>query len=294
MRRNSFTRWGVFISTVAFFIPALGSAAAGVPVSAVATEGPSLVERELTFVGFAQNESICAWHQTLHRPHGGVVDSATTAIIVQMANHHVLAVYKEGSPRRTTRHGNFVNANAGQLLQGQPEYQRAMSQASWAHVKRRAHFEKIQSQFTNATIRLAPDDDVQMQVKVKDRTLHAAADGRSPLGFGIIARLLDGNLITLGHFRTAATDSGLQAEVQTYFSHSGRSIAVLVHFIGPHVPLNEVYQTAIGQTPGSPLADFHIGVRNRTREEGEELEDIFKGMHPDGAADWDEHVGKLF
>lgn len=294
MQHNNRKALGMMVSALAVFVAPEAHGAAEVAQSAIQAPDPSLVARELAFVGFAQNESICAWQQTLHRPHGAVIDSAATAIVVHMANHHVLAVYKTGSPRRTSRRGHFVNASPSALLRSQPEYQKAMPQAAWAHLRRRARFDKIQSQFTDATIRLAPDDDVQMQVHVKDRTMHVAADPQSPLSFGITARLLDGNLITLGHFRTSAKGEGVKAQVRTYFSHTGHSIAVLVHFTGPNVPLDETYQTAMGQTPGSPLADFHIGVRNRTREEGEDLEDLFKGMHPEGAADWDEHVGKLF
>lgn len=264
------------------------------PQTAIEAPDTSLVARELSFIGFTPNETLCAWRQTLHRPHGTVVDTASTAIVVQMANHHVLAVYKQGVPSRASRRGHYVHASPTTLLLRQPEYQRAMSQAAWAHLQRRAHFSAIQSQYVTPTIRLAPDDDVTLHVKPAGKQLDVAAEAKSPMGFGVIGRLLDGSLVTFGHFRLPEGLVGHKAQVRTYFSHTGHSVAVIVHFLGDDVPLEAAYQTALGQTPGSPLADLHIGVTNRTQEEDQDLRDIFKQMHPEGAADWDAHIGKLF
>jgi hypothetical protein len=261
-----------------------------------AAEEMALVDRQLSFIGFSRNQSVCAWRETTRRPAGtGYVDTTSTVLLVRLEDNKILATFRESPPHRTTRTGHFVHADPKSLMHRAPEYVHALPASSWARLRHKAHFSFKQSDFSDPTVRLDPDADSHLKVAAHDKVLHVTGDAGAPMGFGVLGRLNDGNLFALGHFRIEAYGQTSQrAEVQVYYSASGHSIAVLTRFLGPHVPLGLSHHGSMVQHRGSPIGYPDIGAENRAFEDGQGVEELFKDMHPEAAQQWEENVGNLF
>lgn len=255
--------------------------------------------RTMAFLGFSRNEKACAWRETVVQTQGhGLIDRYHLVRLVDTATNKTVAVYRESSIYRTDGHGGFVFTADALLSRDNPEWTAAAPRRAWLKVQRDARFRAVRLDFKDTLVRLDVDDDAQLQdVYAEDKTIEVEAAAGSPVGYVPVARLMNGALLPLGHFRMqpSGKPARVHAEVEVYHSISGKRIAILNHFHEEMGGKQRDQQDAlVVPTPDVPIGSTHVGALQMLSYEAKSCHDLFKSMHPEGMKDWDEHMGSFF
>lgn len=262
-----------------------------------AVVGMAPAHTSLEFIGFSRNEHVNAWRQTVTQPqHGGFTDHYSVIRVYQTEGQHLLAIYRDHGVRRTDSNGNFVFTSEATQLHDNPDYAHARSHADWNRLAHDGRFAATRLAFLDTTVRLNTDNDAKLQdVWPENKTIMVDAEPGSPVGYSAVARLVDGELITLGHFRVEPShaESQVHAKVQVFYSRSGRSIAVLNKFEVDGERNHDLNQMAMVNTL-EPIATIGLGTLEMLNTQAHDARRLFIGMHPEGKKIWDDQMGNSF
>ncbi|HET6347299.1 MAG TPA: hypothetical protein VFH51_20370 [Myxococcota bacterium] len=263
-------------------------------LASLAPQAPGRAHTTVSFIGFSRGEAVCAWRETVVRSQGrGLTDRFSLVRIVETKTERTLGVFREGGIQRRDQHGAFIYTDDAILVRDNPEWARAGARSAWAHIAREGRFRAIRIDFKDTVVRLDLDRDVSPEeVGVEDKTIVVTSDPHTPVGYIPVARLMNGNLLPLGHFRAEASPEGrLFAEVQVYHSVTGRHIAILNHFEEEDGDVVRADATKVVATPEVPISSIKIGTMQLIQNESKAIQKMFKEMHPEAARDWDTQLG---
>jgi hypothetical protein len=254
------------------------------------------VHKSLDFVGFSRSERVNAWRRTVSHPqHNGLVDHYSLIQVFDTDSEHLLGVYRESGVRRTDARGNFVFTTETAQMRDNPEWAQAHSHSEWSRLQREGRFHAERLDFLNTTVRLNTDDDAKLhEVYAEHKTIQVNGERGSAIGYSPVARLIDGQLITLGHFRVeAGAQHEAHASVAVFYSRSGRNIAVLNTF---HVDgENQDRSQMLVVSTNDPIAAIGVGALRMIQDDTETARRLFVEMHPHGGAKlWDTDEGRTF
>ena len=254
--------------------------------------------KDIKFIGFSGNDAVCAWRVTTHRHQpGGDVDTFTLVRIVDTRNNRLVATLRDSGISRVGASGHKKAAAEHTLSQDNPDYAAAGARSMWPKLKQKGHFTFVQLTFKNNTVRLIADQDSRLATKPDDKKyLHVASEAGQPLGYVPVARLFEGEMMPLGHYRLeGASEEPLRADLKIYHSHSGIVIAVLNTFHLPEAPDHTFSEAAVLRTaPNDPIGSTDMGMMEMIDAQARSAEIGFKSMHPEEAKDYDMYVGRLF
>lgn len=268
---------------------------AAVVMSVAVSAAPA--RKSFEFIGFSHNEQINAWRQIVSQPqHGGFTDHYSVIRVYETEGQHLLAVYREHGVRRTDSHGNFVFTSEAAQLRDNPDYAHAHAHSEWNHVAKQARFHASRLDFHDTTVRLDTDNDAKLRdVWPEKKTIMVDAEPGSPVGYAPVARLVDGSLLPLGHFRVepAKAQSQVHAEVQVFYSRTGRNIAVLNKF-EVEGEYNDGLSQMVMVKALDPIATIGLGTLGLLQDDAQTARRIFLEMHPGAKKMWDEQLGGFF
>lgn len=258
---------------------------------AAAANAPHCTEA-VTFLGFSRNERTLALRTTA-ACHGvdGSVDNLQLVKLVDVADGRTLATYEEAPSWRTARGRRHLVGRAT-LAAAFPSLAHVQSPAAWSRVRAAGAFVAHRHDFADASVRLRLDasrgGNPALQLRAEHRCLLVQARPGAEVRFTVVARLADGQHAELGHFVRPA---GLRspAALSVYTSRPGHRVA-LVWRVGAHTRL------VTYSTPDDArfATNDDVGAVNVLSGTAEEVESIYKTLHPHAARAWDENVGELY
>jgi hypothetical protein len=259
-----------------------------------ATGSAPAVERKVVeFVGFSRDESIVVWRLRLERPTAeGGVDELTVLRVVRTRDNEVLGSIRQGACVRRDRRGRRRGCDNQSFLAANPEWATAQPAAAWQRLRQSTAMVGKALNLQDSTVRLQGDADLALEMsRESDHIAVRGAPGQA-IGFEPVARLLDGRMINLGHFREpAAAEVTLSAQVRVYFSPSGMTVAVLNRFAPVEGGGGIVYITRAVVLPEA-IGTTQIGALRLAASAMRVAEGIYKDTHPSTADLWDQLVGK--
>lgn len=260
-------------------------------VPAAAAHAPRCSET-VDFLGFSRNERTLALRTTA-ACHGadGSVDTLQLVKLIDVGNGRILATYEE-APSWRTAHGRRHLLGRVTLAAAYPSLAQVQSPAAWSRVRAAGAFVAHRHDFADASVRLRLDasrgGDPALQLRAEHRCLLVQARRQAEVRFTVVARLADGQHAELGHFvRPAGLTSA--AALSVYTSKPGHRVA-LVWRVGAHTRL-VTYSTP---EDARFATNNDVGAVNVLSGTAEEVESIYKTLHPHAAKAWDENVGELY
>lgn len=255
--------------------------------------------KDIQFIGFSRNDAVCAWRVTTHHHQlNGDVDSYSLVRIVNTRDNHLVATLRDSAISRSNAAGHKKFVSERELAHDNPDYADAGARDMWPKLKKQGHFTFVQVSFKSTLVRLLPDEDSKLSMKADDKKyLHVS--GKEPnqaLGYVPVARLFEGQMMPLGHYRLEGhSDTPLRADLKIFHSHSGQVIAVLNTFYLPEAPTHTQTDAAVLRTsPDDPIANTDMGMMEMVEAQAHSAEMQFKELHPSEAKDYDMYVGRWF
>jgi hypothetical protein len=173
------------------------------------------VRKEVTFLGFSENEKACAWQVNIKDRKGKIEYSWVN--IAEVESNEIVATFR--------------NSKTTAKALDDPHFAKAQSQAAWTHFKRQANFWMKPIPMDEGTVRLAVDDDTQAALHAAQKEIVVEGEMGSPVGFRPVTYLVDGKLVSLGHYRIAGAEGHtIRTTVEVYRSKSAFRVAVLNKF----------------------------------------------------------------
>jgi len=178
----------------------------------LATASPN---KRVTFLGFSENEKVCAWQVDVKNNRGKTEFSWIN--VVEVESNQIIATFRHS---KTTP-----------KALDEPHFAKAQSQAAWAEFKTKANFWMKPIPMDEGVVRLAVDDDTKAALRAENKEIIIEGEIGSSVGFKPVAYLVDGKLVSLGHYRVAGGEGQtIRATVEVYRSRSAFRIALLNKF----------------------------------------------------------------
>ncbi len=250
-----------------------------------APEGYTDVNKKITFLGFSANEAASAWKaDTVEQTPTGATISFSIIRIVRSSTNEVVASFR-ASPMVRGPGGNrrAPLPSMRALEQAHPEWAAAMPASKWGRYKRRIGFKAIQLIMNDAALRLAADEDTNAYMSASKKCIQVTTKHPGdPMGFQPVARLMDGNLMSLGHFRIEGQPGqNIRGCVEVKMSKSGYHLAVLALLevqqgSGPWQPRPIASVTALPEAIGAT----QLGTMNMMLVQGRLLQKNIAEINP--------------
>lgn len=277
------------IAAVALLALALRAAPAQAAASgAVATRCSEVVD----FLGFSRNERTLALRTLADcRRADGTRDQLQLIKLLDVATGRTLATYEE-SPSWRVAHGRRHLLARSVLVASYPSLAQLQTANGWRRVRAAGAFAARRHDFADASVRLRVDEsnlpDPDLQLHAEDKSLLVRAQNRAHVKFTVVARLANGEHAELAHFVRPAGLAQV-ASLDVYTSKPGHRVGLLWR-VGGHTRL-VTYSTTIDARFAN---NKDVGAVNVLSGTAEEVESIYKAMHPKTAKIWDENVGELY
>ena len=253
---------------------------------------PTRCTETVDFLGFSRNERTLALRTVADCRHAdGAHDQLQLIKLLDVATGRTLATYEESPSWRVARGRRHLLARTA-LVASYPSLAQLQAPNAWRRVRAAGAFAARRHDFADASVRLRVDEsnlsDPDLQLHAKNKSLRVWAHDRAHVKFTVIARLANGEHAELGHFvRPAGLASA--ASLDVYASKPGHRVGLLWRVNG-HTRL-VTYSTTIDARFAN---NDDAGAVNVLSGTAEEVESIYKAMHPKGAKIWDENVGELY
>lgn len=252
----------------------------------------------VTFLGFSANETVTAWRVQVSQPQANGVTDRFTVIHVVDANTNALKATFRGSSgisRSRTAGTGRTSVSTATLLQDNPKFAKALPYSEWQRFSRKAHWWKKLVPMNDPQIRLLADDDMRADLKAGDECIGVITKPGSPMGYQPMAFLVDGQMVSLGHFRKEARGNlPMRACVEVYRSHSAFHVAVLHRFEVATGPNSKTYRSepmGVVVKLDEILGHSTVGTINLMRANLRVGEKLFKAEHPNSGDLYHKLVG---
>lgn len=267
-----------------------------ITLTALCISAPSEAPRErLEFIGFAEDEQTAAWRVEVEQPQPGrKVDRYTVIRIINTKSGDPTGHIRVGKIRRFESSGRpDRGVLPDQLSAENPMWLNALPHSTWRKAKREVRFTFKRLDASKGVVRLMPDDDSFMTLKVSRRALRLESDPGSPVGLTPVARLYDGKEIPLRRIRVRGQPHRVvTVRIQFFHSRSGLHVASKVHLVSTTPGLeNETDVAYVHRMPGSPLATIGIGTMNLMGANFQVAEKLYGEMHPEMKDAYKQYVG---
>lgn len=243
----------------------------------------------LQVVGFSDNERAMAVKQHVRCPHNKTeLDHFELIDLIELKGGTVLARY-QGSPiTRTSRARRPVFVPPAQLRAAYPAWGKARPQQAWAKLKRAGHFRLRAHNFQDVMVRVRLDADSPMDVRAEGTKLRLTAPVGKPIGCMVVARLVDGSEIDLGHVRDETPSKRQErGTLEVVFSAHGHVVALVHHGLGQdHLMVTHTRRS-------DPIASTQVGFLQMLKWDADSVKELYGELHPGGKAIWDEMVGNI-
>ena len=246
------------------------------------------------FVGFSGNEQLAAWRvEVVEERDDGARDRYGLFLLVDAVTSELLHVYRGHEPVRVSPGGKRVPVRGGRLLADNPRYEQASPASEWRRLRSKTRFSFRTLGMEDSTLRLDPDRDARIEATATKTEIDVTGAPGSPVGYHAVLRRFDGALLDFGHYRVdaGATDR-VEAVVQVYHSRSGYEVAILNGFrtVSAGGEVRHTSLARVARLHKAPVATMLIGRFNSVATQLEEAERLFKRVHPDQAAQYDDFV----
>lgn len=272
-------------------VTAICMAQAAVPVAPLDPES-------LEFLGFSANERASAWRATFRRPapHGGAYHFRLIKL-TDNETQQSLAVFRDSALAMRSSSGRPLPLKDTDGLADNPEFAGALPSTLWQRLQKRARLSSVAQEFKDTVIRIAADEGIALSAQAKDKVLNICAKGsdNASLGYTAVARLFEGEMRPIGHFRfdASATQKAPKGHLRGYFSHTGRLIVLVNYFeVNGH---KFGYETVLAKTnPDNPIGATGTGTLPMIEAQSRSVYNKFYELHPQAIAYFDKWIGKYF
>lgn len=258
-----------------------------------ATLSAAQPSKTVEFVGFSKNESAAAFRVAVVRPSadGKCVDRYSLIRLVETSSSRLLATFKNSGVTRKCNNGRRRHVPEAVLKRANPEWAQALPKREWSRIRTKARFKGKVLQMNDSTLRLSRDTDAPGELKAEPKWIDFRGERGAAVGFQPIARMVDGELISLGSYRREGEPNRTwHARVWVHHSRTGSSVAVLARFDpGDGSPVD--WQGHVLPLP-EPIGTTKIGVMNLVFSGLRQAQGRYKSMHPEYGDMYDQYVGR--
>ena len=255
------------------------------------------VDHSVEFLGFSRGDALAAWRtQVTHAQPNGSVDHFALVKLIEVNSTRLVATFRDGAIYRVDPQGHRHPASKS-LAAVNPEWRDAGPHAAWLRLQRKGRFNKRILEFKDSLVRIMLDQDSTQAAVHADEKKHLWVDGQPgrPLGYVPIARLFEGEMMPLGHYRLdTPAQEPVRAELQVFHSVDGRCIAVINHFFvangAPPVDRAVILRT----DPKDPIGNTGMGTLEMVEAQARSTERAFREVHPKEIKDYDKYIGTFF
>ena len=189
--------------------------------------------KTVTFVGFSKNESTAAFRVDVVQGNadGASVDRFSLIRLVETSSSSLLATFKGSGVTRKWNDGRRRHVKQAVLSRANPEWDEAIPKKEWTKLRKKGRFKGKVLQMDDSTLRLSRDTDAPGELKAEPKWIDFRGQRGAPVGFQPIARMVDGEMMSLGSYRREGeADRTWHARVWVHHSRTGSSVAVLARF----------------------------------------------------------------
>ncbi|MEE8407997.1 MAG: hypothetical protein V3T05_00195 [Myxococcota bacterium] len=249
--------------------------------------------KTVEFVGFSLNEAAAAFRVDVVRPdaQGSFVDRYRLIRLVETSSSHLLATFKGSGVLRIWNDGRRRHTTQAVLARANPEWANALPKKEWTRLRRKGRFKGKVLQMDDSALRLSRDTDAPGELKAEPTWIDFHGERGAPVGFQPVARMVDGELISLGAYRREGEPGRTwHARVWVHHSRTGSSVAVLVRF-DPGDGSAADWQGHVLPLP-EPIGTTSVGVMNLVFSQLRQAAGRYKSMHPGYSDMYDQYVGR--
>lgn len=259
------------------------------PAAAAVVAAPAFSPRchvAAEVIGFSRNERVAALRYRASCPTAdGGVDELVVGALAHVAAQTPAYLFYAEVPHHEL-HGHRTLLTPALLARRYPSLPAARNPAAWQQVLAQGHFSAVRHDFADASVRLQPEhptDGLRVGAAHHAMTVQSASD----VTFTVVGRLADGRHVPLASVHHHGRY--VQAILKLAYSRGGHLLAAQWRDGAGHEQLH-----LLATPEGVRFGTNNLGAPSVVTGTADEVETLYKAMHPHTAKVWDENVGDAY